>query len=285
MRGKIYVLTKDSYEEKTGLKYPYYQKGSYYAVRPYCDNPIRINGLKTENPKREIYGSHAGVDVPGLAKNHVETMKECDAFVGGRLNKYNQHLYKVSDKPVKEILAFIRKNYDVILKVIESETGMHITNKQAKVLLKRYMSQNAWAFFDTRPNNIPWILLDAYGGMNVDDVLIKKGSKAYNFLSSLDDVSFSDSDYVENYAFVHCKAQYIFLFHKIVFNREKQIEEMLFDIMQLYPEHPDNNKRLARYNMQLDINKFVELCESRKNTNSKRLEIAEELIPDCIFLE
>ena len=71
------LISQENFEKYTGKEFPYcvdhgFNRKSYYAVCPACDNPIQFVGLyqKTSDVKgkKDAYGRHHKGDIPKLAK-------------------------------------------------------------------------------------------------------------------------------------------------------------------------------------------------------------------------
>lgn len=283
--AKVYDLTQEIYEEETGCDWPYSQNNSYYAICPLCDNPIRIIGLKTNNPKKRIYGAHAGKDIEGLAKNCVASMKECDNYKGGKVSEIKPSL-TIKDQPVKEILSFMRHYYDVILSVVEEESGVYISKQLARNLLSNYIKKEAWCFWQTRETNIPWILLDATNSFNIFGRPVKKGSELLQVLENMPDIEISKS-FMDDCKLIKSSNKnkyYIYFFHGLRYNQTTREEEMKFDLVEKDFRNISKIIYIKHWKMRLNINSFVDKCEYAdahpETRNRGRLRIAEELITD-----
>lgn len=169
--GKIesIPLTRENFEKYTGRKPPYVQnkehvrnghKG-YYAVCPICNNPIQIVGLyqKTNevDAPRRAYGRHYRGDIEGLATYDENEYLNCPYANPNRENNNNQRLPQ--SITAREIWNILYNHYDRVIYILQKNTGIFISNAFAKQILHLYIRDNGWLIYESRNNNISYMLL------------------------------------------------------------------------------------------------------------------------------
>ena len=265
----------------------------YYALCPYCDQPVRINGLHKENTQREVYASHAGKSIPGLGETNVGKMQDCDRFLGGLVDRTSENKYSVHDESVQEMLKFIHDNYDKILFIMEKETGLHFSSKQARVILETYVNNQYWNHKYARYNNIPWILLEGMGTIAITDCIVKKDSEIYSFLEDSKDYKLVESKTIKNYYFVNINhnkkrgkkstTSYILHFFNLHYSQSKECEilPMRIEKVKKAGEAFSTKEHVKKsIPLELNVNDFVFYCTEYKgwNPNEARLTIANEVL-------
>ena len=287
----VYRLDSKGYifEEITQKQYPYFQQenGSVkcYALCPICEQPVRINGYLKADAKRDVYASHAGKSVKGLATNNILAMKECESYIGNSVDRSSENILTIKDIRTQKALDLIKNHYDIILYMIEKETGLYISNKMAEELLQKYLSNQAWNFRDVRENNLPWILLQTILSPSLNNLMVRKDSELYDCLKQNKQVQLVATDRIKNCYFIRNVGNENLILHfcNLTYNKSKEQEEMQMRIERLYDptkETYDRKKIVKKvFNLKLDINYFVKLCNYDKwQPNQKKLDIAKRVL-------
>ncbi|QDR73621.1 hypothetical protein FOD75_11025 (plasmid) [Limosilactobacillus reuteri] len=147
---KWHYITKASVERYLAL-YPYWQKDKYYAICPYCHNPIVITqrGNSRSSHATTLFGKHVSYTPKGFNNVNVDKVKHC--FLSGQSslitsdvlkdNHFNSHELNV--KRVRQALSYL--------------TGVRFSNKLTWALI--YNGKDAFNYRGIDNYNFPFGLL------------------------------------------------------------------------------------------------------------------------------
>lgn len=288
----------EEYQEAVQNRRPYVVMENnirkYYALCCICEQPVRINGLDKLNSKKSVYASHAGKNVEGLADNNLDAMRECTAYLGGKVDRSSETKLVSTDKEVQTVLKTLLDNYDKVVYFVEQQTGLHITNELARKMLSIYVHNEYWNHRDTRNNNIPWILFEGLGSLNLTSCIVKENSELYEAIKKIKGYSLIKTSQIPNCYFVRAQKgskPLILVIPFMKYNSTTQNEElsMRIEVRREINENYDRKKMLLKtirlpINSQ-SINYFVRLCTKydKWKPNKTRLAIAEEILKKYII--
>lgn len=197
----VYPITneKDFYD-LTGGRRPYMETGKdgkkrAFGICPGCDNPIQIVGLyypvkNTDKP----YGKHYNRDAP-IAKHNENAYRFCP---------YAENTYTITEYRNKEITTefeagiyyTLRKNFDLAVFLMEKVSGLYISDKLAKEILKSYVNAAGYLYYGSTYYNLPWMLLYVYTmpAKNCFGLIVKKDSLLYDMFSGIKDICLEPLD-------------------------------------------------------------------------------------------
>lgn len=187
------LISQENFEKYTGKEFPYcvdhgFNRKSYYAVCPACDNPIQFVGLyqKTSDVKgkKDAYGRHHKGDIPKLAKYDEIAYLNCP--LSNR--NYKQDNAKRSEMSItaKGIWNTLYDEYDRIVYIFEQSTGIKISNSFAENLLKLYIKDKSWLNYESTYQNLSFMLLYANPAYSLINRKIYKNCNLYNSLNNIE---------------------------------------------------------------------------------------------------
>lgn len=185
-----YVITEAEYLTLTAKRKPYVQVNrdwsmSYYAVCPICDNPIQIVCLHSDplHGKRKPHGRHCRKSVPGLAEFDMDAFLSCPYANYGKTRTGKRHRSE-DQKQSKELLIFLREQFDRVIYIIQQESQIYITQATAEKMLLQFINSKAWTYSDTRMNNLPWAMANSDISHELYGRLVKVNTDLHRFLAS-----------------------------------------------------------------------------------------------------
>lgn len=187
------MISRDGYLRITGGALPYCVRNagrvSYYAVCPYCDNPIQIVGMnKQEGESRPVrpYGRHCRGDVPGLARYDHDAYMHC-------LYTDPNHVSKTAKRRPKdptgiELYRIMRDRFDHVVWAWETYSGIHLSPAFAEHLLRLWRGDEGWRYYHASYGNLPQMLLYGCGAWSLVKRYIVQGSPIEQRLAMLPQV-------------------------------------------------------------------------------------------------
>ncbi|QZA78158.1 hypothetical protein K4H28_01630 [Deefgea tanakiae] len=155
------MINKDSFEEETRCREPWYQEvsgktRSQFAVCPACDNPIQLIGLyNLPSNVQSPFGKHTTSDIKGIAYSNSEARDNCPYFKPRKHKKTDRK--KKFDGTPRKILQLLIEKFDLVVHIIEKETGIEFSSNSLKGMLERYKGEQGYMYTGATLRNIPWI--------------------------------------------------------------------------------------------------------------------------------
>ena len=179
--GHIYPIDTETVEGVLGKKRPYYAeapRGSrYFAVCPVCDNPIQIVAIfkKDHESGRKPYGKHYGHSIPNLALYNEEAYRHCPYH---RTSIYAKPIRRPpSDSVSSKFLTLLRDQFDRVIYILQQDTGIHISEATARHMIRAYIGNKGWEYYDSSLNNLPWKFAHAEKALPLFGRFIKNDSE------------------------------------------------------------------------------------------------------------
>lgn len=199
---KIFPITKKDFEESTKKKAPYVARGTdgeirCFAVCPACDNPIQLIGIYKKIQSSDApYGKHYSKSIE-MADYNESAYRFCP---------YASHTYQGKEKELKKELTDLEKkiyyaardHFALALYIIQQDTGLYISEKFAKTLLRCYVGSEAHMYYMAAYHNIPWMFLYFLPATRCFGQMVRKGSLLYEMLSAQENVrmeQYKDTQY------------------------------------------------------------------------------------------
>ena len=150
----------------------------YYGVCPLCDNPVQLIGLfKSEPDSIKPYARHHKGTIENLAEYDEEAYFACPYANPGK-SKANIRR-KPDSKTVALLYNLLRDQFDRIIYILEKTTGIKISEAFAEKLLKSYVVNEGWMYYDSTQDNLPYMLLYAEPAYSIINRLVEKDSDLY----------------------------------------------------------------------------------------------------------
>lgn len=279
------LITEENYKKATKGYDKYWRKENnnrkkYYAVCPLCDNPIQIIGLyKAHEDGKNPYGRHNKGDIPNIAKYDEDAYLACPYSNPNRPKSKIRRTAK--SKSGIELLNVLRTQFDRIVYIWDRTTGIKMSNALAEELLRGYIKDEGWLYYDSNKYNLPFMLIYADHRYPLIGRFIYKDSKIYQQLSKLQSIHFEEAKNSTRYV-------------KIVRNEMKYLD-LAFYLTKHKPQitydHPketfevvivENNKIIIEQTVEVDIQfskMLMNLSDDSTYRNKKLLEIAKATIP------
>lgn len=128
---KWHYLTKKNLD-KFCSKYPFHQSSEYFALCPYCHNPIQIISRATVVGKSSLYGRHLEKNVKGLPLINRKRLECC--IIRSKTPLFADELNATITFDVRNI------NHNNVRKALSFLLGVYITQKHTDYLLSRYFN-------------------------------------------------------------------------------------------------------------------------------------------------
>lgn len=294
------ITTKEDFEKITNGQYPYVVIGNdgnkrAFGICPACDNPIQIVGLykRILDNKTRAYGKHYNRDA-AIAKHDEYTYKFCPyAAHTYNSNKFEKKT-KMTDVEIK-IYNTLRDNFDSVVYMVEDISGLYISQKTAKEMLKQYVTNECHMYYGSTYYNIPWMLLYTYTlpAIPVFGKIVRKNSFLYTAFSQLPNVKMEKFDAMPSYYKV-CNQEGHFIDYMFSVNQhrrrldtenDKIIEEMTLTISSknnISDTNPVGNVKISNNKLYITENLFPDFVKSQKINNNRSntlLKIAKESMP------
>lgn len=154
-------IDKDSFEEDTRCREPWYQDGSgnrrsQFAVCPACDNPVQLVGLY-ELPAnvKKPFGKHTVAGVLGVASLDVEARDNCP-YYQPRQHKQTARKSRFDGIP-RKIVALLIEQFDRVVYVLEKQTQVVLSLNALRGMLGRYKGEAGYLYTGATLRNVPWV--------------------------------------------------------------------------------------------------------------------------------
>lgn len=285
-----YTIDKQTFEDLTFKRPPYYQKNSegdivQYAVCPQCDNPIQIIGLykKSDNTDKP-YGRHCPKSIQGLAVYNQQSYDYC--IYANPNNKTDKSSRKSRTTNFEiNIYNLMRDQFDRIIYILEKELDIKISINLAKRMLKDYVDSEGWLYSWATINNLPWVLgyLSLAKSLYMQPVL--KGSALYNaILNNCPTAKFIPYEYNDKYVILTNKdRQFINIEFCIINHQKKLLDNKLTETMDLVVRDNTNEKDKRFFTKKIIINQnyllnLINYKSEKVYRNEKLLSIAKSLM-------
>lgn len=162
-----YAITRDNVETLLGRRAPWFKQGRerdddrHFAVCPYCDNPIQLNGVyvrKEESPR--AYGSHSGNPVDGFPFN-AEDLAFCPYKL--KRKSLDKSARRTELGPVaQQLISMAVAEFDRIALVLRDDFGFRFSNRFARKMLEQWFDSRGYLYEGAHLRNLPWMV--AYFG-------------------------------------------------------------------------------------------------------------------------
>lgn len=278
------IISEEQFTKATDKKIPYYLPGGTqkpprcFAVCPMCDNPIQIIGLyKMHDEGRNPYGRHFPRDIEGLADYDEEAYYGC-YYANPEKRK---QVVKRSPRNVTGIALYnlLREQFDRIIYILEASIEIKISYAFAEEILRMYLLDEGWRYYDSTYDNLPFMLIYAIQAKPLVNRLIFKDGNLYNFLKedckavSLEDLPDS------KYAKITAKEGFVDLSFYLCNHNIKKEAESIEETYKLVVV--EGEKAIYERLIKVDpdfLRKLIALPQERSRRNPKMLKIAETLM-------
>lgn len=287
MSTEVYKITKkEDFEENLREKDKYIyknDKGEKYglAVCPRCENPVIILGLYKDLKIQKPYAKHhnRSTGFATIDKNAYLHCPYSDPTFKGR--KYDKtRLLPLTDFE-RKLYYYLRDYFDKAIYLLNKQLDFYISENFAKQLLEAFV--NSFAYRDEMANihNLPYLLLDNMGNINLICRLVKKNTELWDFLNTRNDIILKP--YNERYDLIQAKSGFVFLqchfySHTISRNSDYNVREKIkFGIID---SSDVNKKRVYTKSYEIDELFFYNLCKHTEYRDLKLLELAKQVMPE-----
>ncbi len=289
---RIYTIDKETFEDLTLLKKPYYipekKYDVHFAVCPQCDNPIQIIGLykklkHTENP----YGRHYPKSIEDLAAYNQQAYDFCP-YARKKPRKIPPKALKANLTDYERNIYYtLRNQFDRVIYFIEQELDMRISKNFAKSMLEIYVGGNRWKYPGATPNNIPYMLWYLSWSKGLYKQRVKIGSDLYRAIEE----KYSKVEFIptrdNKYAFISNKPGTFVQITGRMAGHEQNItnDELRETITFIVAEYISKGKEKQIYKKVIKIEQskfgdFVRAAGTAKYRDQKFLDIAKSIMPD-----
>lgn len=283
--NEIFEISRDEYEKQTQNSRKHTVRGKdgelrNFAVCPACNNPIQIIGLYKKLENRP-YGKHycRGIE---LAEYNEQAYLFCPY-------SYRSHqVTKDSSKKVltdyeKSIYYAVRENFDLAVYIIRQDTGIYISEKQARKILEDYLAASGYMYDWATLYNIPWMLMYFTRAQHCYQMYIQKESSLYRYFLNRNDVLLEQYHETNYYAVKNKPGTFLNLEYSTILHRRKVEDDEVKETINLNIFYWDE-KAMPRnaHSVILSINeiRFPNLICNAKYRDEKFLNIARDLMPD-----
>lgn len=290
----VYDISQENYNKYTQKIYPYIQKGSdgnlrYFAICPYCDNPIQFIGLFTPSQDGRIYGKHYNRGVNGLASHNEQAYRLCPV-ASQNYNPPGKDARKKEKTDLEiEIYNIVRGHFDQVMYVLKQDTGIKFSKKDAEDILETYFQGNGWMYYWGTLYNIPWSIFYMCHGFDIYGKMISKDSHLAEVLAQDKRFKLEKVQSVENSMKSRCivvkttewvETNYMFESHS-----RKKVNDDILETMKatLSIKCDDKWEMLWSETIEINVNRFPNLIISSdrsKYKNKELLDIAEKIMPE-----
>lgn len=196
--GKVLPITLDNYRMATGMSLPYVQvrdrRPSYFAVCPMCGNPVLIcNLFKMNKDSRSPapYGRHYAADVAGVAKYDEMAYRFCP--LSRQSERPGSRRRRPSDPTDIELYRLMRGRFDLVVRLWERTTGIHVGVSYAERMLGMWRADEGWRYYAANRGNLPFMLFQAAPAQNLVGRYIRDGCALHRLLADGDLVVFEST--------------------------------------------------------------------------------------------
>lgn len=292
--AKIYDISEEEYEKAVKGRDGYIETTKdgikrYFALCPYCENPIQLIGLykKIETDGRKIspYGKHYNKDTK-ISKHYEYLYKRCPYAANVYVSENPKLLSDTVTDYERNIYNAVRDNLDLAIYILKQDTGIFFTNEMIKDILREYIASRGYMYYRATIYNIPWMLLYFWNSRKCYGLLVKKDKSMYDMLSQIDGVQFEQyggSDYyIVRNSGKYLKEEFVTLFHKRAVTQSDELDEnvtlMLTSADANGEFHTDGEVKLV-----INEHRFPNLVVSenaKKYRNQEILDIAKMMMPE-----
>ena len=168
-----------------------HDKIRYFAICPYCNNPITLVGYETRNnlsPKP--YMKHYPHSVRKLAEYNEGNYNKC-ILASKNLSSFgNTDKKRVQTDDISiGILNTVKTQLDRIFYILTQDTGIHFSKKLKKEMFKDYMAADGYNYSSSYVNNLPWTFANVIRAQNLIYQFIDERSPLGQALAKCNDIS------------------------------------------------------------------------------------------------
>ena len=292
--NNVYELTKHNFSLVTKDHFPYVIESEdgvkrRYAVCPACDNPVQIIGYIDETVQSEtgsqnvirnmrLYGKHIKMNMP-VARYNERAYRFCPyASKSPRVNKTSKKdgitAYEIN------LCNALKNCYDLAIYVLQQDTGIYISQKNAENLIKSYMDHEGYMYYWATLYNLPWMLLYFADPMPCFGMRVRRESPLWKYLHWRKDVSLTES-HRQEYDIVGSRKKFLNLYMELQNHKRTIEDDEVKETVQmvLYSTQKDGSRK-TEHIVPLKINevRFPHLLGSAKYRNKKLLEMVDDYI-------
>lgn len=156
-----FEITEDEVEARIARNRPWFVDGSernkdqYYAVCPWCDNPIRLKALYRDNAGKRPYGSHAGKSQPGVGRFDLSRQLACPYRLKRQPSKDDRREPCEADAA---LIAFVREEFDRIVFTLRRDLGVSFSDNMASRMLQSWHDNSGHLYRHVNYRNLPWMI-------------------------------------------------------------------------------------------------------------------------------
>ncbi|MBU9819890.1 hypothetical protein J1782_08320 [Rahnella sp. BCC 1045] len=157
-----YLIEKDSYEQRTARRPPWYKVSDngeprYFAICPACNNPVQLIGLyKLPANLHHPYGKHYGKSIPGVGLYDQNAYEWCP-YSNKKQNNNDGKPKRSQSMLSQQILSLLVMHFDKVIWLLSHSTGVNIDEALAKSMLLQYRREEGWLYSRATLMNIPWV--------------------------------------------------------------------------------------------------------------------------------
>lgn len=280
------IISEENFTKATDKKIPYYMSGGAqkpprcFAVCPICDNPIQIIGLyKRHDEGRNPYGRHFPKDIGGLAAYDEE------AYYGCYYANPNQRrqVGRRNPRNVTGIALYnlLREQFDRLIYILETSIEIKISYAFAEEILRRYLLDEGWQYYDSTYNNLPFMLIYAMQAKPLINRLVLKDGSLYRFLKEDCTAVYLEDLPDSKYAKITAKEGFVGLSFYLCNHNVRKQEESIEETYRLVVVEKESiiYERLIQVDPDF-LRKLIALPQEKSRRNPKMLKIAENLMVD-----
>lgn len=163
----VYPISKDNIEEMLGRRAPWFCAGQdrddhrYYAVCPYCNNPIQLKGLyrrQVNSPR--VHGSHTGKPQEGFPNFNLTDLEFCPYKLKGK--KLDKSSRREMGEAAQRLIELAVSEFDRVVYLLRKDFGFPFSVKFARKMLEGWFDAEGYLYEGAHLRNLPWMI--AYFG-------------------------------------------------------------------------------------------------------------------------
>lgn len=277
-------ISEENFTNATKKQKPYYAEGRHgrnarcFAVCPLCDNPIQIIGLyKAHEEGRNPYGRHYPKDILDLADYDEEAYYGC--YYANPDRKKSVIKRKTETARSMAMYNLLRDQFDRIIYILETSLELKISYAFAEELLRQYLFNEGWLYYESTYANLPWMLIYAMQAKSLINRRILKEGRLYRFLKENCQAVILTDFPNSNYAKVEAKSGFVHLNFYVCNHNITRKEETIEETYRLVIV--ENDKIIFERVLFVEqdfLAKLIALPPERSRRNPKLQEIAEQLM-------
>ncbi len=278
------LISEENYSNATNGDKRYWRKNKknverYYAVCPLCDNPIQIIGLfKEHHDGRKPYGKHNKGDIEELAAYDEDAYLSCPY---SHPNQPKEQIRRQPDsKSGYEIWNLLLTQFDRIVYIWNRTTGIRMSEAFAGQLLKIYIANEGWQFYNSNRYNLPFMLIYAERAYPLINRWIRKESAVYTILKQNGSVRFEEIPGNGSYVIVKRKGSHFADISFYLTRHKPEITEEhpneTFDIVVT-----ESGKKVGEYTIDVSyewLDRLMEIPEDKAKRNHGLLDAARRIM-------